>query len=284
MWGWRIYFVLVVGLEVFSAFDMKTFRVWEGIDIPITLLSFVGLFGFAWKKAIFKPLFWKNFLIILTIWNLLYLFVIPVPAQYTTTVSQTVIGTTFFIIFSPLLIALYFYAFPKTKVTENEEKKKVPVGIKVITVCLISLIIFPFLVQGLLSGMKQGAEHMNREEKIKMIQTPYYKEHNVLTVEDFDKYVAKQSNVIGSANKGVLAASMAIICILLFGLWQLKEWGRLGMIIFSIYRICWEILSFRLYKVPIAHIIGNIVFLAFSIWVVTYLIRPKVKDYFKSIS
>ena len=276
---WKAYFLLVIISQIYAMFDLGFGRIWEIIDLPISLLSYVALFGFCWKKPILKPIFWKVFLFILIAWNIVYFFFIPLPEKYATAVPQFFLAITMSILYAPILIALYLYAFKIEQDSATKiQKKEIPTGIKTITIIFLLLFGFPFLFQGLTSGVKQSVMHMNQEQKLKIIETPEYKKLNIKTIDDFDKYWAKQLGKI-RFNSTSFAVHLIIVFVLLFGLWGLQEWGRLGIIIFSVYKICYKILNFRL-QAPIAHIVIDVVFLAFFIWVVVYFTRPKIKECF----
>ena len=288
MWVWKAYFLFVVISETYSIFNFGSIRIWEMIDLPITVLSCVGLFCFCWKKSILKPIFWRIFLPILVIWDLFYLFIIPLPAQYIGTIPQTFAAVLMCILDAPLIVALYLYAFNKADKPQSSEsqKKKVPAGIKVISVYFILLIVLPFLTHAMISATKQAALHASRETKIKAIQTAKYKKLNIKTVDEYDKYWASKKSLGPTPTvrkEWAFVLSLIIIFVSLYGMWNLKNWGRLGIMTFTIFRLCQEILTYRFFRVPQGHMLGGVISLVIYVSIIYYLKRPEVKKLFESV-
>jgi len=117
------------------------------------------------------------------------------------------------------------------------------------------------------------------EKKLELLQMEQYKRNNIVTVEEFDKH-------FGAISKGIInpifIIRTVILVIFVFGLWIFKGWGRLGMILYSIFNIAeniWLHLSLIISSNPIP--IGRSLSLIVSGFVIYYLTRPKVKEMFR---
>ncbi len=78
-----------------------------------------------------------------------------------------------------------------------------------------------------------------------------------------------------------LAVNALIILVLAVGLWRLENWGRLGMITLSAFKLVENILSFPIKGATPPHVVTSIIFLAFFIGILIYLTRPKIKVVFQ---
>jgi hypothetical protein len=61
---WKIYFILLVCLTALGTgfiFSEENFGIIEIIDIPMTLISTIGLYGYVFSKRIHKQSFWFSF-------------------------------------------------------------------------------------------------------------------------------------------------------------------------------------------------------------------------------
>lgn len=114
---WKIYFILILILSVPTYFLQGFYRIWEIIDFIVFLIAMMGLFGFAWRKKLISKLFWQIFFSVQLVWNFYYLYFLPLPQKVFEIMenvngsSQFAVATLTFVIFSPLIIALYLYAF-----------------------------------------------------------------------------------------------------------------------------------------------------------------------------
>ena len=117
---WKIYFIVILIAATPSYLKHGFERGWEIIDILIFYLALLGLFCFAWGKSILPKIFWKIFFFTQIIWNIFYLYFVPLPdgVKELTQISQFNLATINLIFYIPLFLALYFYAFTK-KVTEK---------------------------------------------------------------------------------------------------------------------------------------------------------------------
>ena len=61
---WKIYFILLVCLTALGTgfiFSEENFGIIEIIDIPMTLISTIGLYGYVFSKRIHKQSLWFSF-------------------------------------------------------------------------------------------------------------------------------------------------------------------------------------------------------------------------------
>ncbi len=105
--GWKIYswvLAAILGLAYFTIL-LGTVTAPKIIDIPISLVALVGLFGYAYKKKIGTKLFWQIWLILLILWDILYnFFLMRYPDIPNGLVAAGIL------IFLPEYIALYNYS------------------------------------------------------------------------------------------------------------------------------------------------------------------------------
>ncbi|MGE7603645.1 hypothetical protein ACQKL5_14320 [Peribacillus sp. NPDC097675] len=114
---WKIYFWIIVGIEVASMF-VETVHgpVIEITDTIISVISTIGLFGYVYKKQLLTKLFWKVVFIITVIEEFSYIMwdVLNDPELglggliFVTTFTLTIIY--------PFFLGLYRYGFRKQNV------------------------------------------------------------------------------------------------------------------------------------------------------------------------
>ena len=123
---WKIYFwfllIAIIPVYLWQGFS----RVWEVIDVVLMLVAMVGLFAFCWQKRWFSLIFWKIFFGGYIVWNIFQQYILPLPQVVQETVekdmgglSQPVLATINIVIFIPLFIALYLYAFRNKEAKNN---------------------------------------------------------------------------------------------------------------------------------------------------------------------
>ncbi|MFA4937333.1 MAG: hypothetical protein WC575_03540 [Patescibacteria group bacterium] len=122
---WKIYFWFLLVTVVPTCLWQGFPRIWEVIDVVLMLVAMSGLVAFCWQKRWFSTMFWKIFLGGYIVWNIFQQYILPWPQIVQETIendmgglSQPVVATINIIIFIPLFVALYLYAF------KNEETKK----------------------------------------------------------------------------------------------------------------------------------------------------------------
>ena len=116
---WKIYFWLLIVLTLPSYLWQGFSRSWEIIDFILFIVAMIGLFAFSWQKKMFTQLFWKTYLPTYIIWNVFYQYFLPLPQKVSEVdlggLSQSMTATITWIIFIPLIIALYLYGFKRTE-------------------------------------------------------------------------------------------------------------------------------------------------------------------------
>ena len=162
-------------------------------------------------------------------------------------------------------------------------QKKYPKGIMIISFILLLTFVLPLMIHGFALGLNYHVKHMSQEDKIKKMQMPYFKKLNIKTVDDFDKDAAMRVEKLkihpSIAHKGIDAF---IVLVLLFGLWGLKNWGRLGIIVFLIMRVFSGIYFLLLHRHYYnAQFLGITAPVLFYLFLIYYFTRPKVKEQFK---
>lgn len=79
--GWKIYFccltLLLVSLYVltFTYFlpnSSASMNIAHYLDLPISIVALVGLYGYAFRKRIGHPNLWKVWLVVIVLWDMFY--------------------------------------------------------------------------------------------------------------------------------------------------------------------------------------------------------------------
>jgi hypothetical protein len=117
--GWKIYFVVfaIILLRFFLYIPFSHNSVYDLIDVPISIITLVGLYGYSFKKRILLRRFWAYWLFITVVWRFSYTFFFSLTFIYTHffDIRAFFVFFVFFlipiIIRIPLYIALYLYAF-----------------------------------------------------------------------------------------------------------------------------------------------------------------------------
>lgn len=106
-------------------FVFKAAPIITTIDFFILILAILGFFGFYWNKKIFTKVFWKIFFVLNLVWQIFSSF-IPLPQELLELEAnmppQWLINIILLILFTPLLIALYLYAFKRKNIWNSNNK------------------------------------------------------------------------------------------------------------------------------------------------------------------
>ena len=81
---WKIYFFILVGiclLEIFFSLNSTELRFWEIINIPILIISNIGLYGYVYNKIFYRRKFWVCFVIFIIFWDTVVNFLIGYPSD-----------------------------------------------------------------------------------------------------------------------------------------------------------------------------------------------------------
>ena len=150
-------------------------------------------------------------------------------------------------------------------------KKVTPIGIKIISVILI--IPFTYLFFFYITTVQ--ASRSSDGKKLQLLQSEKFKRLNINSIEGFDKFLREEQR---KAAPRILFISV-IIAGLIFGLWRLKKWARIAVILYSICAIVWNVVC--LFPGASVVKISKLPALIISIIVIYYLTRPKIKGLFK---
>jgi hypothetical protein len=125
--GWKIYFVALVIFFVWSYIGIFSDRVtaYDYLDIPFTVISMTGLYGYVFKKCFLYSGFWKMFLFIIIIWDFLYNYYSASKVDLSEVgeaapillVIAVLVGLC---IILPAYIALYLYGFRSKDLWDRE--------------------------------------------------------------------------------------------------------------------------------------------------------------------
>ena len=115
---WKIYFflLLLLTLAVIAwavLAEPSVFTLVEIIDLVLSFVGIVGLFGLAFNKAIGQQVFWKYFFYVNVVSSLIYMFVFPLAgiAFYGTVSEFNLEFAISVLLVVPLLWASYLYAY-----------------------------------------------------------------------------------------------------------------------------------------------------------------------------
>ena len=132
---WKIYYWLIVCVSVWGLnYTLSHENSWliEIIDIPMTLIATIGLFGYVFSKRIYKQSFWICFFWIFLAYSLVSPFLSEIefspPDDPELSAAENKFINTFSMIFSfvliiplflPSYIGLLLYALPSNKLWKN---------------------------------------------------------------------------------------------------------------------------------------------------------------------
>jgi uncharacterized membrane protein (DUF2068 family) len=150
------------------------------------------------------------------------------------------------------------------------KKKITPLGIKIISLILIIpfTYLFSFYIKTALTL------RLSNDKKIELIQLEKYKAMNINSIDDFDSFLGGE---LGKSTPRILVVSV-VIAVLIIGLWKLKKWAWIGVILYSLFAIGWNVVC--LFPGASVVKISKLPALIISILVIYYLSRPKVKQLF----
>lgn len=117
---WKIYlwFLVVVVGALYGASIREGLNVVRILDIPVTLISLAGVFGFAYRKSIWTSAFWKIWLPLVIVWDIFANFVWGGKSQMRDLglIDIVFVAAVFYAVFLPGYIALFLYGFHSEKV------------------------------------------------------------------------------------------------------------------------------------------------------------------------
>lgn len=109
---WKIYFCCLTALLVVLyviTFSTPVKGIPTYLDVPISVVALVGLYGYAFKKRIGNDNFWKMWFFVIVLWDAFYNLVLPEWAVFQPVdLVAILIG---YGIIVPGYLALYLYGF-----------------------------------------------------------------------------------------------------------------------------------------------------------------------------
>jgi hypothetical protein len=103
--AWKIYLWLAVvtyaGVTVYTGLRASLSLC---VEVAVTLVAFIGLYGYAYSRRIGKSLFWRAWLFLLVCWDL-------ASALAHVKILDILMVVPFLWFFVPLCVALYSYGF-----------------------------------------------------------------------------------------------------------------------------------------------------------------------------
>ena len=135
--GWKIYSVIVSFLLILSYIPFSGYRyrtIFDVLDMPITIITLVGLCGYAFKKTCLTKKFWRYWFFAAIIWHFLYFYYLRtalifssfkisrLPIFHFGRMSWSELAYFLFptIFFIPIFIGLYLYAFRSGELWESK--------------------------------------------------------------------------------------------------------------------------------------------------------------------
>ena len=127
---WKMYFVLFVCLNVLGVgilFSEENFGIIEIIDLPMTLISIIGLYGYVFSKRIHKQSFWFSFFWVYLVFSFVYPFLSeiefladdPELSDAENKFFNIFVIVTMIPLILPAYIGLLLYALPSNKLWKN---------------------------------------------------------------------------------------------------------------------------------------------------------------------
>ncbi len=127
---WKMYFVLLVCLFVLGVgltFSEENFGIIEIIDIPMTLISTIGLYGYVFSKRIHKQSFWFSFFWVYLVFSFVNPFLSeigfladdPELSDAENKFVNILTIVTMIPLILPAYIGLLLYALPSNKLWKN---------------------------------------------------------------------------------------------------------------------------------------------------------------------
>jgi len=111
---WKIYFwclSISVVMGIPGLLERKL-NIRTVIDVPFTLLSFIGMFCYIYNKKIIKEKFWKLFLPLMVAWGGYGILITPfINAPKPVTLENSIELTIYYFCAIPLFLSLYFYGY-----------------------------------------------------------------------------------------------------------------------------------------------------------------------------
>lgn len=123
--GYKVYWwflLLMIGYFSYDLYILNEAKIYDYIDLPFTIFGLVGLFGYAYKKAIFNSIVWKWSFFIIIFWETLYsIFLYDHQTVNDLSIGLKTGATIFIYAFLlPYYIALYLYGYKSDRIWNNQ--------------------------------------------------------------------------------------------------------------------------------------------------------------------
>jgi len=112
-------------------------------------------------------------------------------------------------------------------------KKSTPVGIKIISVILI----IPFTYLFFFYITTAYNLSLSDNKKLELLQSEKYKTLDIGSIKELDSFLTEE---LRKATPRILVVSV-VIAILISGLLRLKKWARIGVILYSVFAVGWNV-------------------------------------------
>lgn len=106
---WKIFTVYFAVSTLYFELAPGSLDPWDILDLLMVLLGILGMFGFSFRRPVFRPLFWRLYLPLNVVWNLWHPDARTVPG---------IPGIPFWVVLLigvtaaiPFYIALFLYGF-----------------------------------------------------------------------------------------------------------------------------------------------------------------------------
>ena len=122
--------------------------------------------------------------------------------------------------------------------------------------------------------MRSHGLNISAGEKGELIKTEQYKNLNILSVEEFDKYWAN----FGSVLSPYAYLFFILMFVFAIGIWFLLNWARLGLILLLLFNV-----GLLVFGIIANHDFSRLWNIPISIIIVYFLTRPKIKEQFNQL-
>lgn len=100
--------VLIFLISFFSEISMNSSPLFIIFDYVISLIGYIALYGYSYKKQFFRPVFWKIYFILFLIWEIV---IVATTITHNSFNLEYMSQMFIVIIILPMFMALYKYAF-----------------------------------------------------------------------------------------------------------------------------------------------------------------------------
>ena len=126
--GYKLYFwisLILFGVLSIDIYFLREAQINDYINLPLSLIGFVGLFGYVYKRAILNVTIWKIIFFTIIVGEIFYIFFLQ-EAQPTTDINvgvKVVIIVFLFCLSLPYYVALYLYGFKSNNIWNKPQIK-----------------------------------------------------------------------------------------------------------------------------------------------------------------